>query len=216
MYHSVGYNEQFFTVTPEAFSRQMAHLKTGGYKVLSLKDVIDMLVSRTKIPPRTVVLTFDDGYEDNFTHAFPILRQYNYLATIFISTNFIGEERPVRETPMRHLTRKQILEMHDSKLIDFQPHGLSHSKLINLSPNDIEREMKASKELLEELLGSTCNIFSYPFGSSDANVHALARKLFVGAVGVKRGYVSQTSDIINLRRQSIDSKTSFSRFLLKI
>ncbi len=216
MYHSVGYNDHFFTVTPESFRRQMSYLKNKKYHVLSLVDVVNRLVQNKLIPAKTVVLTFDDGYEDNFVNAFSILSEFGFLATIFISTDFIGSERPVRGIPMRYLTREQIVQMHTSKLINFQSHGLSHYKLTELSFDEIEREMKDSKAVLEELLNTPCNLFAYPFGKLNQNIRINAKRFFEGAVGVRRGYVSGVSDIMNLERQSVDSMTTFLRYRLKV
>ena len=216
MYHSIGRNRNFFTVTPESFHQQMSYLKNKGYKVLSLADVVDSLIHNRPIPAKTIVLTFDDGYEDNFTNAFPILKKFGFPATIFVSTDFIGNERLVREIPMQYLTREQILDMHSSGLIDFQSHGLSHHKLTELSSDEIEREMKGSKVVLEELLNKSCDLFSYPFGALNEKIRINAKRFFRGVVGVERGYVSSKSDVMNLKRQSIDSAVIFLRYRLKI
>lgn len=216
MYHSIGTNPHFFTVTPEEFRWQMSYLKDHGYRVLPLLDLVDLLMQKKSIPTNTVVLTFDDGYEDNFTNAFPILKEFQFPATIFVSTDFIGQERTVRGVPMRHLTREQIIDMYHLGLIDIQPHGASHRKLTELDADEIKKEMVSSQSVLLELIGSPRKLFAYPYGATNELATTQAREIFDAAVIVNRGYVSWKSDIMKLQRQSIDSKTTRARFKLKV
>ncbi len=216
MYHSIAHNRHFFTVTPEEFRWQMTYLKTNGYHVVPLADVVEGLAAGRALAPKSVVLTFDDGYEDNFTNALPVLQEFGFPATVFVSIDFIGTTRNVRDVPLRHLSRPQIMEMQSSGLIDLEPHGLSHQKLSAIAPDEAEREMQESQAMLGALLGSSCKLFAYPYGNSDHAVRAMARHFFTAVVGVGRGYVSAHSDLMNLERQSIDSLTSRLRFRLKI
>ena len=216
MYHSVGENSHFFTVPTKDFRKQMMYLKESGYHVVSLTEVVTKLKEGSRIEQKTVVLTFDDGYEDNFTNAFPILKEFHFPATIFVSTDFIGTERLVRGVNMKHLSEAQIKETQASGLIDIQPHGCSHRKLAGLSLEEIEHEMAASRSLLEGLLVSPKKYFAYPYGALNGSVEAVARKYFAAVVGVHRGYVSHQSNLMDLERQSIDSRTTFARFKLKI
>ncbi len=103
-----------------------------------------------------VVLTFDDGYLDNYTTVFPLLKQYQMKATIFIITDMIGAEG--------HLTAEQIKEMSDSGLIHFGSHTVSHRKLDTLTPEEIKREFTHSKAVLESLTGKKITALAYPNG----------------------------------------------------
>ena len=216
MYHSVGDNSHFFTVRPKEFAKQMHYLKSNNYNVLSLAHVVADLNAGRPLPTHSVVLTFDDGYEDNFSNAYPILKEYNFPATIFVSSGLIGVERAVRGVSLHYLNKEQMLEMQASGLIDFQSHGMSHRNLTELPEIESERELKESKSFLESLFQKKINLFAYPFGASNAFIREAVRGLFSGAVGVHYGYVNKKSSIFDLPRQSIDSKVTFRRFLLKI
>src|SRR4051812_2068357 len=92
MYHSVGDDRAFFTVRPGEFRRHMEFVKKSGYPVRRLREVVDDVESGRPIVP-AIVITFDDGYENNFTEALPILKEFNFPATIFVATAFIGSSR---------------------------------------------------------------------------------------------------------------------------
>lgn len=195
MYHSVGNNAHFFTVTPENFEWQIKFLKEHS---------------------STAVLTFDDGYTDNYTVVFPILKKYNIPAKIFLITDFIGTKRTVRDVPMEYLTWKQIKEMHASGLVDFEPHTTTHRKLTTLSLEEAEQEMRDSKAIIERTLRKTCAWFAYPYGDCNPAIIELAKKYFSTAVGVQPGFIGKKNNIFMLPRQSIDSKVDMRRFKLKI
>lgn len=216
MYHSVGYNHHFFTVTPEAFKRQMDYLAKAGYNVRPLAEIVVDLNRKKTIPSRTVALTFDDGYEDNYLNAFPILSDHGFPATIFVSTGQIGTTQLVRGVELKHLSLGQIMEMAESGLVDFQPHGVSHRNLTALSREELDTEMSESKKFLERTLPGPKNIFAYPFGAADRRVQNTASQLFMAAVGTRRGYIHRGSSLFRLPRQSVDSKVSSSRFRFKI
>jgi len=215
MYHSVGYNKLFFTVTPESFRWQMQYLRQKGYHIARLSNVVDDLKYGRNLPRHTVALTFDDGYEDNFTNVLPVLEEFGIPATIFVSTDFIGTTRDVRGIPMKHVSREQLVQLQKSDLVDIQAHGMSHRRLTTLDTADARREMERSQWQLADIVGKPCTLFAYPFGDVDPRIKAVARSLFSGAVGVRRGYAIADSDVFELPRQSIDSAVSSWRFFLK-
>lgn len=212
MYHSVGKGKEFHVVDPVEFEWQMKHLKDKGFKVVPLENILD------EKDKKAIAITFDDGYEDNFLKAFPVLRKFSFPATVFLTTANIGNKDYVnsRGVHLPMLDWSQIRAMHDSGLIDFEPHTVSHPRLSSLGPEDAKKEMADSKEEIEKMLNKTCNIFAYPFGDYNKSAVAEAREIFKMAVIVDRGFVGKGDDPLLLKRNSIDASTTRSIFRMKV
>jgi peptidoglycan/xylan/chitin deacetylase (PgdA/CDA1 family) len=196
----------------------MEFLHNTDYKVISLKELSIKISQKESFSPKSVVLTFDDGYEDNYLTAFPILKKYNFPATIFLVTARIGNKNYVnkRGINLPMLDWNQIKEMHNSGLIDFEPHTVNHPKLSKIKLAEAEREILESKELIEKELNKECNFFTYPYGDYDEKILDLVRKNFKASLTISGGFVGLGSDNNLLPRNSIDSLTTRLRFKLKI
>jgi len=140
-------------VRPSEFEGQVKILNSLGYSYEFAENY------GTKEYP-TAILTFDDGYEDNYTEMFPILKKYNAKATVFLATSLIGTEH--------YLTESQIKEMSDSGLVSFQSHTVNHSDLTYLNEAYIRSEMENSISIIEGLTGKKVNSFAYPAGKYNA------------------------------------------------
>jgi len=162
MYHSVNpaaSRENRLAVPVDAFGRQMRYLKARHYNVVPLGSLAPLIKEKKKIPPRTIAITFDDGYKDNYTYAFPILKKYKLPATFFIIVNEV--DRPQND----RLNWNEIKEMQDSGLITIGSHCMGPEPLINLkSEKQIKYEIFESKRAIEEKLGARVMVFSYPEG----------------------------------------------------
>lgn len=207
MYHSIDNNEVFFTVKPEEFKRQMDYLKNNGYRVIKFSDLVNVLEFEREIPKKTVVLTFDDGYGDNCINAFPILKKYNFPATIFLITGLIGDKiNNAQNITLKALNWEQIKEMHNSGLIDFEPHTVNHEKIT-------EKEIIDSKKEIEEKLNKKCYFFAYPKGKYDNNAMKILKENgFKAARTVKKGKVKKGDNLFKLKTISVNSTTSFRQF----
>lgn len=212
MYHSVGENNEFFSILPQEFERQLDYLRKKKIKILTLEELIGRVRSGSDLSG-TVCLTFDDGWRDNYLNVFPVLKKYRAPATIFLDTASIGGRLKTKKGPeLPKLTLEEIKELDRSGLVEFGAHGHRHIKLGKLSEAEAEQEMIESKKTLEEILNRQISFFAYPFGDFNENTAALARKHFKAAVGVRKGRVRQGANLAALPRNSVDSTVSFIQF----
>jgi len=212
MYHSIGNDDNFFTVSEKDLEKQLAYLKNKKYNVVKLSELVSMIKNKENIK-NCISITFDDGYQNNYEAVFPILKKYNFPATIFLATGSISGEL----NNLKMLSKKQILEMRDSGLVDFMPHTHSHVKLHTLPIDEVIKEINTSKGEVEEITGNKANIFAYPKGRFNDDVLNFLKNSggFDAAVTVKEGIVNHNSNLFLLKRNSVDSKTSFLRFKVK-
>ena len=162
MYHHIGMidpaEEQYpFTVAPAMFEKQLLFLKQHGYTIATEQEIIHAFKTGHTHLEKPVLLTFDDGHADNYTTLFPLLKKYQAHAIIFLIIDRIG-------TP-GYLTWEQIQEMHQSGWVTFGSHTCSHRRLRSLSDEEIVREVRESKRILQEKLGAEVHSFCYPFGA---------------------------------------------------
>lgn len=148
------------------FARQQEFLKRH-YSVVSLSDVMSFLYDGKALPNRAVLLTFDDGYQDNMTNAYPVLKKHGHQAVIFIPTDFVGKGclpddlGLIAENPT--LGWDELKAMSD--VFELASHGRSHRTLTRIPFADAQAEISSSKRILEENLGFPIRAFSYPRGS---------------------------------------------------
>jgi peptidoglycan/xylan/chitin deacetylase (PgdA/CDA1 family) len=175
-------------IKQEEFRRQMEFLRKKGYTVVSLDDIKASLSGEKIIPPKSVAITFDDGFEDNYLNAFPIIREYGYPATIFVIAGKIRTEKETysREEGNRYLSLRQMQDMTRSG-VTIGSHGLTHRRLARIPPEEARREIFESREILEQSLGCPIRWFCYPFGSFSKSVVSLVCEAgYSGALSVIR------------------------------
>ena len=152
---------------PARFARQMAYLKKRGFVFYTASELIEHFRQHGKFPPNGISLTFDDGWKDNYTNAFPVLKQLGIKATIFLGPSCIGQTsakaQAEGESGREHLSREEILEMSQHG-IEFGSHSMNHRLLHELPPPDVEFEIEESQRQLESLLQKPCQVFAYPAG----------------------------------------------------
>lgn len=191
MYHKVnpypasgGYG---LRVPPERFSWQMEYLRKRGFKTLSFNDLTDYWEKGAPLPPRPVIITFDDGYQDNYHFAYPILKANRFKATIFVVSGLVGKtnewDTGVKAQPVNKLlTWEQIKEMEKGG-IEFGAHTKSHADLSLIPPELAATEITLSKQALEKELGHPVLIFAYPYGHfNEAVEKEVAKAGFKAAV----------------------------------
>ncbi len=213
MYHSVEHNDTLLSVELESFKKQMRYLKDNNYQVIKLSDLVNFLKSDSPLPEKIVVLTFDDGFKDNYFNAFPVLKEYNFPATIFLTVGSIGKEVMTSQGIFPALGWNEIEEMHDSGLIDFQPHTMTHPKLDQITLEEIKSEVIQSKEIIEERLNKECYFFAPPKGRCGQEIKEILRNEgFEAILTIERGFVKKGDNLLGLKRRAVNSTTSFIQF----
>lgn len=176
MYHSINDEpigkEEELSVSVDDFESQLRYLRERGYESVFVKDM-----PKYDYEQRLVAVTFDDGYEDVYTNAFPLLKKYEIKATLFMPTSLIGEEG--------YLDEDQLRELQNSGYVDVESHTVSHEDLSRLSTDEIENEFRESKRTLEDILDKTVNVIAYPGGYVNSDVEEIAGKYFDKAVLAK-------------------------------
>jgi len=207
LYHSIDDNDVYLTVKPEIFEKQAQYLKENDYRVISLKELAGIIRTKKEIQPKTVVLTFDDGFLSHYEKVFPILKKYNFPATFFVSTGLVGGSMNNSQgLPQSTMTWEQIKEMSQSPLIDIEPHGVSHKDFSKIPLLEAEREIIESKNEIEQRLNKKCFSFAFPRGGCNQDLAGLVkRRGFETAVTIKKGLVKTGDDIFMLKRNTVDS-----------
>lgn len=202
-FHSLAAGSDVIDFAPDSFARACQRWHAAGWRTISLTELAQCLREQSPFPPRTFVLTFDDGYASVYRVAFPILQEYAWTATVFIPP---GERAPTQGTAglpqlyNREMLRwNQIREMH-AYGITFGAHTLTHCDLTQAGAADAEREMHLSQSRIADALGEPVTLFAYPFGHFNPTVRAIAQNYFDAAVSDHLGLVNTDSDLFTLAR----------------
>ncbi|MBU1148341.1 MAG: polysaccharide deacetylase family protein [Candidatus Omnitrophica bacterium] len=197
MYHRFGYENNTLYVAPENFSRQMAYIKDKGYDVISLDELVGGIKNNRKFKHKTVVITTDDGYKDNYTYAYPILRKYNLPATMFIIANFIDNKED-------YMTWSEIKTMA-SKNISFGGHTRNEEYLPSVKEKEVLwDEIVGCKKAIENKIGVPVEYFCYPTGGFTEEVKAFVKEAgYKGACTTNRGFIELNKGIYELKRVKV-------------
>ncbi len=197
---------------PQKFERQIAYLKKKGYEFYTACELIKFYRANGEFPSKAIAVTFDDGWKDNYQHAFPVLKKYGAKATIFLVTSCIGQntDKVTAEGEGRreHLSEKDILEMSQNG-IEFASHSLSHALFNQIGNEEIEREVTESKKIIENLTQKECSTFAYPAGFfTDFAKEAIKKAGYEAAFSTVYG-TENDWDIYALNRVEILRRDSF-------
>jgi len=204
-YHSVKESaDNEVTITPKMLKKQLQYIKDQGYTTITINELKDYLLNNSPIPKKSIIITFDDGYMDNYNYAFPILKDLNMVATIFcITSNLDGSY---------YLSKDAIKEM-SAYGIDIESHTVTHPKLDTLSYESQLTELRNSKKTLEEITGKEVNSIAYPFGNfNDDTIKASKTAGYILGFTTKRGFSDRNDNKLKLDRIYISSKYSMDTF----
>ena len=222
MYHRISDEKgtDILCVTPFQFAEQMRWLKEKGYAVLSLDRAMDGLSTGT-LPPRPVLITFDDGYRDNYEKAYPVLLREGLPATIFPVASFVRGETQhpryeKRKNDIFYLTPEQIGEMAENN-IQFGGHTDTHRLMTELSDEETRHEIQHSKKDLEDWTGKPVETFAYPNGNYHPRHFTLLEEAGIRrAFTTEPGINSPSTNPFRLRRTEISGRDSLGDFIRKM
>lgn len=202
-----------FAVSTAEFERQMDYLYQHGYRCLSLMELLKNSAGKAGDWKKCFALTFDDGYEDFYTGAFPALQRCRFTATVFLVTDLVGTQSNwagERGNPLLTWTQIKTLQ---SEGVNFGSHTCTHPVLPHLFPEQIEAELVNSKRCLEAKLEQKVAWLAYPYGESNTQVQGIVRKAgYQAAWGVDSG----KSGPFNLWRCEIHQNDSLQTFVHKL
>src|SRR3972149_6411821 len=183
MYHMVSETdnaiEKRYAVKPVLFQRQMKFLKKRGYTPITLDIVHNFLAGDSELPERPVVITFDDGYMDNYENALPILHEFGFPAAVFIVSGYVGKtnlwdmKNGFQEKKLMGWREIEVMRRHG---VTIGSHTINHCRLTELGLEEAKRELQDSKRHIEDNIGAPVDHFAYPHGDMNEEVVKMVRE----------------------------------------
>ncbi len=198
MYHSVQDKDGTFFVSPENFARQMEFIKKNGYEVISLDQLVKSIKSGKPLKHNKVVITFDDGYEDNYKYAYPVLKQLGFPATIFLITDFMGKSF----SDLPGFLSWEEIGLMSREGVSFGAHTKRHLYLgVIRDEKAAFEEISGSKKAIEQQINMPVDYFCYPTGGFCARAKQLVVLAgYKGACATNRGVNINNKDVYQLKR----------------
>lgn len=188
------------TVDSVIFDKQMEYLSQNGYKTLFADELIQALINHQNLPEKSVVITMDDGYEDNYIYALPILQKYGIRANIALASGLMNNSNM--------LSWDEVKSLKSSGLIYFTNHTWSHYPVVKPPQVKIEMEIDTAKKEIEDSTGQIVNVFTYPYGEFNNNaITTLQAKKYIGAISEIPGQYQCDSFLLTLHRTRIGNSS---------
>ena len=198
------------SVSPQNFEAQLQYLKEAGYTTISVSDLIYYLSGRKSLPKKAIILSFDDGYADNYENAFPLLKKYGFRATFSVITDRIDFADP------NYMTWENIIEMHAAGM-EFGAHSKRHFDLRGKDDDFLVYEILGSKEAIEARIGEPVRVFVYPSGAYDENTLKVTQSAnYWAALTTQYGTTQQYRERFELTRIRIRGEDSLAQFKAKV
>ncbi|NLI92389.1 MAG: polysaccharide deacetylase family protein [Peptococcaceae bacterium] len=208
-YHSVLTQKgNALRVPPEQFEEQMRYLAEHGYNVITIAQLEQHIKGAGQVPPKPFVITFDDGYEDNYTKAFPILQKYRFVATVFMVSDFINGKG--------YLSAEQLLALQSAGWT-IGGHSATHPEFNKVKPEVFTAELKVSTEKLKNILGQDIVYYAYPFGKyNDGMIKELQKEGYRMAFTTKKGWINSRQNLFLLPRVNCYADMGMDEFIKRV
>lgn len=204
MYHHIddmNFSDRYYYVKTSSFFNQMKYLYESGYTLLTFDNIEDY--EKYKNP---IVITFDDGYEDNYLNAYPILKHFNLKATIFLIAQFI--DKPT------YLKTDNIKEMRD--VISFQSHTNCHPNLKTIDKDSVEKECFESRQIIENFTSEKVVAIAYPYGMYNPEIVDTVKKYYSYGITGDNGYFKLIDDRYKIKRVAVTFADTLNDFIKKV
>lgn len=157
LYHRIeaARKESRYSIAPEKFEEQMRLLHNWEYRTITVEMLVQAITEGASLPPRPILITFDDGHLDNYTTAWPIMEKYGFTGVLYVVSSYIGADG--------YMTADQIVELYQAGW-EVGSHSIHHLDLTSLEPERQRYEIVESRSLLQDKLGLPVTTFAYPFG----------------------------------------------------
>lgn len=238
MYHHVNpHKGDMVTVDPEVFEKQMEFLHNSGYRTLKADELAVFAKGDLVLEEKAVLVTFDDGWLDNYIYAFPVLKKYNINAVIFIVTDRTESasadssqspssvpDHEESKALIAHgkagqvvLKWEHVREMMESGLVEFYSHTQSHRKCNSLSEDELAEELSISKKIMEERLEKQCPYLCWPYGKYNGTAVKVAKEAGYSMLfTTHHGVVKKGSDLFEIKRIVIKDKVAWFKNRMRI
>jgi peptidoglycan/xylan/chitin deacetylase (PgdA/CDA1 family) len=208
LYHSIDNSGSPHSISRGLFRKQLKYLKENGYQTISLNTLCNYLVDDLQLPQKAVVITFDDGFKNNYDIVLPMIKEFGFTATLFLVTGYVSKciawEKTVEIPDQRLASWEEIHEMSDTA-IEINAHSVTHPKLCRLTADQAKNEIQGSRVDIEARLGKQVNFFAYPYGEFNDHIKSIVKELgFQGAVTCISGVTKLGDDCYALKRMSVN------------
>ncbi|MBI4843151.1 MAG: polysaccharide deacetylase family protein [Nitrospirae bacterium] len=197
MYHRVSDDGELpdITVSTKKFESHISYL-AKNFNVVTVDKIVELFRKGERPARDTAAVTFDDGFKDNYTFAYPVLKKYNIPASVFVAADYVGRDFGLGEDEIREMNRGGVT---------FGAHTISHPVLSGLSREDAFREINGSKRALEDILGKEVSYFAYPYGKrgrdfNDDSIDIVRECGFRAAFATDNGFITERSILFGLNR----------------
>ena len=208
LYHHIGFSLQgdsVYYISPDVFDRQMNLLYQWGYRTISVELLVKAIKEGAELPPKPILLTFDDGSQTIYEHALPIMQRYNFTGVSYIVYDYIGTKN--------YMSVDQIRALYGVGW-GVGSHGLSHMDL-TAHPSRQMDEIVESRRRLESLLGIPILSFAYPFGAYDSDsLHYVHQAGYIAAMGLGNESLQGDKNLFYLYRQAVKGLDDLKTFAL--